>query len=254
MKKSIKIIALCLVLLLVIGFAVACKSDYYDDEDFNGAMGGADYVPLYSDTTRKVVYTATLSLEIAEVGELSRAIEAKCKELGGYTAKSNESYDGGECYYATATYRIPTDKLSDFLSFCEKDVRVTDKSVSTRDITSSSISANAERDYLNQKKSLIEDMMKDDTLTAKEKLEMLDSLAQVNKEIQALEEQIKANTSSYEYSTVHINVSQSTTFMDVFMPILILIIIPVCAFCGIFFGIRGIKKRQRRLGAQDQQA
>lgn len=252
MKRIIKIMATCLLLLMTVTFVISCDGENYISDDEGNGVGGADFVPTYSDTTRKIVYTVDLDLEFKNVDDFKKQIEAKCKEFGGFVSRSSGSYDDGQCYSLNATYRIPTDSLDEFVEFCEKDARVTNKSVTTRDITSSQISANAERDYLNQKKAIIEGMLEEEGITAKEKLEILDSLAQVNKEIATLEENIKANTGGYEYSTVYVYVVQPTSFVDVFMPILIMFIIPACAFCGIFFGIRGIKKRNRRLAEKAQ--
>lgn len=244
MKKISRILALCLALVCIACLIASCKNS---DSGYNGAGadGGSTSTSLLSETTRKVVYTVDLDLEIKNVGERKKLMESKCKELGGYVARSSEGYDGGECDSLNATYRVPTDKLDEFVEFCEKDVRVINKSVTTRDITSSAISAKAERDYLNQKKAIIEGMLNEEGITAKEQLEILDSLAQVNKEIMALEENIKANTSSYEYSTVLIYLTQPTTFGDVIVPLIFVIGVPAGTFCAIFFGIRITKKKNR---------
>lgn len=251
MKNLIKLLSICLVFVCVLSFAVSCKSESYGDSNSGSSPSGS--TSLVSETTRKIYYSVNLGLEYKDINGLKKQLENKCKGLGGYVERTNESYDGGECYSMSATYRVPTDKLDEFIEFCENDKSVTRKSVSTIDITSSSISANSQRDYLNQKKAIIEEMLEDTNLSAKEKLEILDSIAQVNKEIAALEESIKANTGSFEYSVVYVSVSQPTTFMDVFGPLLIVIGVPLGIFCAIFFGIRGIKKRNRRLAQKQAQ-
>ncbi len=253
MKKTLKLVALCLALMCMLLLVASCKSgggDYYENDAGGASSSGSK---LLSETTRKVTYSVDLDLEFKDIGSFKKQMESKCKELGGYVSRSSESYDGGECYSINATYRVPTDKLDEFVEFCEKDTRVTSKSVTTRDITSSAISANAEREYLNQKKAIIEGMLEEEGITAKEKLEILDSLAQLNKEIMALEESIKSNTSSYEYSTVYIYISQPTTFMDVFVPLIFIIGVPAGIFCAIFFGIRATKKRNRELARKQEQ-
>lgn len=212
-----KIIIICTVLLLTLSL-VACGAADNSAPGLPGGDGGSDGI-VDTSVDRKIVYTVNIDLEAGDVEAVKQSVTAKNAELGGYVGSNSESYDDGKCISVRITYRVPTDKLDELVSSIEGQGGVERKSVYTTDITTAYVSAQAKKDALVEKKTLLEELLESDGITAGERVSVISEIAEVNSEILAIELQIKDYDSTVDYSTVHLYVTEPFDPLYVIIPL-----------------------------------
>ena len=233
MKNKVKII-ICLVAAVILCLCfVACSAPDRGDVD-NGAsapdMGESNESIVNDDVNRKIVYTVRMSLETDDVSALKNTINQKSEELGGYVESNNESYDDGKCTSAYITYRVPTENLDAFISDIEGNGGVESKTVSTTDITTTYVDAVAKKESLLERKQLLEAMLEDASVSASDRINVINEISEVNTELQATELLISGYDSQVGYSTVVVNITEKTEFGDVILAFAIvaaILLVPV---------------------------
>ena len=239
MKKLLALI-MALAFLLCLVACRASNSDY----EAGKAPGDVQASIVNNPLNRKIVYTVYMTLESKDITALKNSITAKNTELGGYIEDSDEEYDDGECVEAQITYRVPTEKLDEFVNTIEGNGGVESKNVNTSDITTSYVDAVAEKSALEQRKTLLSQMLADTTISATDRITIINEISKVDTDLQSIELLINSYDSDVNYSTVVITIEEAPTFMDYFTPVIIFILIPIAAL-GIVFGSIAIAKKRR---------
>ena len=232
-------------LSLVLSF-VSCSADsnYSTEESVEVSSDGSLVVNL---PNRKIVYNVGLSFVTSTIASLKGSLDSKCLSLSGYTEKNDERYDDEGCTFVSVTYRIPTENLDEFLNFAEGEGKLTGKNVSTTDITTSYVNAEARLRSLEEKKGLLEKMLEDSTLTSSERLTIISEISDVGTEIEEIKLLINGYDSSVLYSTVKVNISLPTPLIEIIMPFIVLGVfvgVPIIAVIAIVI-ISGIQKKKR---------
>jgi hypothetical protein len=242
--KSIKIFSLLLVLILCLCCAISCnKSD-----NAAGEIGNPNTsAPIVNnELNRKIVYTVRLGIEADEVSPLVNSISQKCSDLGGYIESRNEQFDEGECTSATVTYRVPTEKLDEFVAAIEGNGGVESKSISSTDITTTYVDAQAKKNALVERKVLLEEMLESTSMNTSERINIINEISAVNTELQAVELLITDYDSDVNYSTVVVSVDQVATFWQAFSGLLIFVGIQLIIAAAIVIPIVAAKKRKAK--------
>ncbi len=237
-----KLLALVMTIILC-ACLVACSAPNSDYEA-GKAHGDAQASIVNNPLNRKIVYTVYMTLESKDITALKNSINAKNDELGGYIEDSDEDYSDGECVEARITYRVPTEKLDEFVNTIEGNGGVESKSISTTDITTSYVDALAEKSALEQRKALLSQMLDDTSISATDRINIINEISKVNTELQSIELLINNYDSDVNYSTVVITIEEAPAFMDYFTPVIIFVLIPI-AVLGIVFGSIAISKKRR---------
>ena len=129
---------------------IATNSDYagtslYDDysykdyEDYDESSG--DYYESEADiikTQSMIAREASLSVDVEKLEDFDTSVKSYVDEYNGYFEKADiQNYDSEySCYrYGYYTVRIPADKLDAFLGVMDENAIVTEKNVSSEDIT-----------------------------------------------------------------------------------------------------------------------
>ncbi len=225
MKKYFKMLALCLALVLCLALT-ACDDEY--DYENGAATGESTSAPLVQDTSdRKIVYHVTVHMETKDVSALKTTVSEKNTALGGYVEESSEDYEDGKCSYARLTFRVPTEKLDELMSTVEDSGSVVSKSVDTTDITTKYANAEARKSALENRKQLLTSMLEDTSLTASERMSVIDEISSVGAELEALALMLNEYDSDIGFSTVKMTLTEPTTFWDVFIPLFLLLGAPV---------------------------
>ena len=237
-------------MLMTLVCFVGCSKSGEDDYD-NGATpeDGSDNI-VTGETNRKIVYTVTLDLEAKNVGEQKNSITALCKQLNGYVENSYESYNDGKCSGATIVLRIPTENLDSFVNQIEAgDSKITNKRVSTTDITTQYVDAVATKNALLERKAALEALLNDTATSASDKINIINEISKVNTELQATELLITQYDSKVNFSTVTLTIRQAPGIVERFMALIVFVIIPAVVFAIIFTTKAIIKKRRRKAQA-----
>ena len=243
MKTLFKMTALAIAILCMCFLIASCKaSSYSDSEENDGAVNSV------------LIYEVEMGVRTQDVKGAYREINEKSKEYGGYIDSIDEGYSGKECSSITVVFYIPTENVEDFVDFCECKA----KNVSYKDV----VANKADDSYteleervmvLEEQKQALQALFESSEATISEKTALAEQISEVSTELVSLKNQIDKINNESRYSTVKIYINHTTTFMDVFTPILVLIIIPAALFCTIFFSIRAGKKR-RRAAREKQEA
>lgn len=123
-----KKVFLLLMILFVILSAVSCspggKGEFFEDQPIE-----EEHLP---DETgdRKIIITAVYDIDVKDIPEAVKAFNEQVTAVGGYVQKSGIS--SGSASYI---FRIPADKLDEFLSFTENTGKVTYSSRKGEDVT-----------------------------------------------------------------------------------------------------------------------
>ncbi|MBE6625505.1 MAG: DUF4349 domain-containing protein [Ruminococcaceae bacterium] len=237
-----KILTLLTVIALCISL-FACAPGHGDYDASEGPSSSQNTI-VNNPLNRKIIYTVYLDLEAKDVSSLKNDINEKSDALGGYIENSNEEYSDGDCSYVRITYRVPTEKLDEFVNAIEGYGKLIDKSVSTTDITTAYVDAVAEKTALEQRKTLLSEMLNSSTISASDRMNVINEISKVDAEIQSIELLIKNYDSDVNYSTIIVTIEESVSFMDVF-PVLAVFMLTPAITLAIVFGSIGIAKKRR---------
>ncbi len=220
MKRFFRGLCVCLMGILCLLF-VGC-SDTEGNVDDNNANIGTETPVVANPLNRKVVYTVYLYVDSENVQKGKKALDEKCATLGGYIEYVSEEYDEDECYYASITYRIPTEKLNDFITQAEEGGKVTYKTVDSTDITTSYVNAAAQKTALETRKASLQALLEDTTITAGDRISIINEISIVDTELQAVELLLTQYDTMIDYSTVYLTFNADYFEVDLSVPLLII--------------------------------
>ena len=220
----ILLISLCLSL-------VSCGEGEKVDTSLGDGKTSSEIVN--SELNRKIIYTVNIDLETESISDAKVAISEKCAALGGYVESNNESYSDGECTSVSTTYRIPTDKLDEFVSSVESQGSIDRKRVSTTDITTSYVNAEAQKSALEERKAALEEILADEGISASDRISVINEISSVNTALQEIEITLKSYDSKVDFSYVTVNIDEPSSFIGVIIVLGVLIAIP-CAIILIY--------------------
>ena len=235
MKKYIKIL-LALIALFACITLTACSEDldYVGKDAENGTE-----LPI-------LLHQYDIEAETDEVGKLKDSLEEKCQALGGYIEDKDVSYSGGECYSFDIVYRIPEKNADAFISHIEKNSELEYLRDDTSEATSNNAEVGIERSALVEKIELLEDMLYDNSLSANEKNEIVDEIAEAHKKIDKIDKAIK----DARFVTVELSVSEKPSALDNFMSFVVVFGIfafyPVSAIVTIIVVVTILKKNRKK--------
>ncbi|MGD6832842.1 DUF4349 domain-containing protein [Sutcliffiella halmapala] len=183
-----------------------------DTDDSAGVEEDGEMAPGGVNNERKVMYNASVSLEVDDIGESIDEVEKNVQELKGYVVEVNFT-SNNEQDYGSITLRIPTDSLTAFLDGLEEySGKVIEKRVVGQDVTEEYVDLTSR---LKAKRVVEERLL--DLLSKAEKTEDLlkisSDLSVVQEEIEQVMGRMKYLDNKTEFAEVEMN------FMDVSIPI-----------------------------------
>lgn len=242
MKKTSKILILCLALIMCFSF-VACSAGKENASDSIGSESGSSSI-VEDDIDRKIVYNVYLDIETENVKKLRDNFAKKCDSVGGYVSFNDEGYNEGELESVHVTYRIPTDQLDAFIEEIEGQGKVENKNVSLQDITTSYVNAEAKKSALEERKAQLEELLTEQGISAGEKITIINEISSVNTELMEIGLLIDGYDSMVDYSTVEVYIGEGDTFWDILIPIMIFLALPVAVpAIVIFFVLKQAKRK-----------
>lgn len=99
------------------------------------------------------------------------------------------------------------------------------KIVNTTDITTSYVSAQAQKNALLERKELLEEMLGDESISASDRITIINEISEASASLQAIELEINGYDTDVSYSTVTIYIDEKISLMAVFVPIIIIVAI-----------------------------
>lgn len=219
-------------------YAEDTTADYYDGGDLDAeyaiedsavsggtgttssaGVSGSDIAEV--DTSKKIVYRMSYSVETTDLDQLDAALQAKVNALGGYI--EDASVDGNNYYdssssntrrrYAYYTIRIPAEHLDEFAESVEEGSNVLSRTKSTEDITTSYIDADSRRKSLEEELEVL-DNMADKAETIEDLIQIEAQRTEVRADLENIQSQLKAMKDRVQYSTINLDVTEVTVLTD----------------------------------------
>ena len=262
MNKLFKLFA-CFVGFISIGLVSCSSSD--NSPVYSEAVGGGEQTSnnVVVESNRKVIYSAEYSITSENIKQIKNEVNNKSTSLNGYV-DSSEEYTS----QAKIVYRIPTDKLNEFLDYIDAYDGVTSKKISSEDITSSYSEVEAKIQVLEASKAAYVSLLGSGNLSRSEIMQIQDKIDDNNAELIKISLQKDSYDSLLEYSKVTIHYysvaieeeKEPTFFSEYWQYVVtfftgflkfILYLLPIAAVAGtifscIFFPIYISKKKKQK--------
>jgi hypothetical protein len=250
-KRILAIFSLMLVCLLCFSMLSCNAGDDFDvDADNEGGSGGAGAAEggdaesvVTGAINRKIVYTVELEIETESVGTVYKTLSEKAVALGGYIESDEQLYTDGKSSYCFVTYRVPTEKLNEFLSVAEGSGKLTNKYVLTDDITTKYVSAQARRQSLVDRKTQLEALL-NENITVSEKVNLIEQISSVNSQIMQIDLMLAGYDSDVDFSTVTVEIGDEGVNPGVVLLILLGGIVVIGGGVAVIMVIFSAKKRK----------
>jgi hypothetical protein len=157
---------------------------------------------------KKIIQNCSLQIVADDLKKLSSQLRSKCDELGGYI-ESEELMEER----STAKVRIPAVKFNEFIVFTENSYEVTNKNITTENITDAYVDNEARLKNLRAQEDQVLNILKKAN-TVEEVLKVQTELYKIRGEAEALEARKKSWDKQVDYATVTINVSKKNIVVD----------------------------------------
>lgn len=189
--------------------------DDYDYESESDGSTNEDKSDTSTEFARKIIEHVSITIETKQFDNLLQTLYDKCDELGGYIEseriRPRSSYERGDGRYANIVYRIPLDKSDEFVSFVNGSGEITDKTMSTEDVTlryvdveSRLMALQTERDSLN---ALLANATDIDAIIA-----IHDRLTDVIYEIESANSELRTMDNLVDYTTITLCIEEVETY------------------------------------------
>ncbi|MFZ4453113.1 DUF4349 domain-containing protein [Salibacterium aidingense] len=187
-------------------------------QDSSGQAGGSSADPGENTeaaedidaSNRMVIKTGNLSIEVENFHEAEQRIETQVEDMGGYIVESDMQVSTGGERSGSLSVRIPQENFPPFMNGLESDsIRVQERSTQGEDVT---------EEYVDLESRLSSKETQEERLTSfMEEAGNTDALLQISEDLSAVQEeieQLKGQMNYLEnhvaYSTVDIQIQEST--------------------------------------------
>lgn len=170
--------------------------------------------PKSAQTARKIIYTASLTLESTEYDQTDAALLQALDAAGGYVESSEGSNYGSSERTIRYTLRVPAENYRSFLSAAEGAGNLTDKCEDSQDITAAYVDVAARIETLQaQRARLLELEAQAETLA--DLLEIEEKLSGVQYQLESYQQQMAVYNDQVDYCTVNVWLQEVTIYTPV---------------------------------------
>lgn len=215
MKKII-----CALLLITLCIcSVACSkyenysSDIYDEAlpEKNESIVDTELGSTASD--RKIIERITMTVETKTFDTLLEQINSQIKELDGYIQNSDvngNKIDSNNYRYANIVIRIPSKETNNFSEFIATNSAVTNKKVTTEDVTLSYVDIESRIAALEAEKTALEQLLASAS-SVQDIVTIRTQLTDVIASIESYKSQLRVYDSLIAYSTITLYIHEVDT-------------------------------------------
>ena len=218
MKKIIYIFMLVLFSISLI----SCGSSYDKENTDPSIINNNDFSEnntddndlIIQETTRKIVYTVNMNIRSKNVSKDITSINGLVKEFGGYIEHSSASYnDDGSMSRGNYCFRIPSNKLTDFLDGLDKGFNVTNKDMSSKDITNTYNETEARIETLKESRKVYENLLSKAT-SYREIMEIQQYLSDIDAKLLTYSKTKQNYDELVNYSVVNLTISEKYSYKE----------------------------------------
>ncbi len=163
-----------------------------------------------ADTTRKIIYTTSISLETMAYDDTLAALSAAANAVGGYL-ETSELHTGGSYNnnerYGYFTYRIPAEHYATFLTGVSDAGNITYQSENANDVTTTYLDLEARITTLTQQRDRLWELQAE-AESLSDLLEIESTLTEVLYQIESYQSQLNYLADQVDYATVSISLDE----------------------------------------------
>jgi len=199
MKKTIFLIILVLFFSI---FIIGCAAnDGVGNLITDGGENG-----ILTETTRKIYYIVNIDVESTDVSETIELFTEGATRLNGYVSSSSIT----ENQSGSITFRVPTEKLNEFLNYVNNDINsnVSNKVINSTDVTTSYNEIDARLEILYTSRTSYLNLLEKAT-TLSDIIMIQTRIEEIDTEILRLEKEKGSYDNLIEYSTINMNINDS---------------------------------------------
>lgn len=168
--------------------------------------------------SRKMIENVELSVQTKEFDALLEKVNAEIAALNGYIESSNvggNAIDSENERYAEMRIRIPAEKSQTFSAYISENSVVTNRSVTTEDVTLTYVDMESRVSALKAEKESLEKLLKE-AATVQDIMDVRDRLTDVIHEIESYQSQLRTYDNLVDYSTItlYIDEVERTTVVE----------------------------------------
>ncbi|MGI6781529.1 MAG: DUF4349 domain-containing protein [Acholeplasmataceae bacterium] len=195
MKKKL---ALVLLLFLSLFAFVGCSSDVPNREDLEGSGSSAsDNNLILVDPTRKVIYSAEISIKTEELLKTTNEIKSKLVVGEDWIASENLTDDTNEI-----VFRVKATRLSDFINFLQTDYEYSHFKLDSKDVSRDYVDTQAKKEALEASRARLVALKAG--ATNYELIELEKRIAEIDSELNKLNSTLITYDDLVEYSVVKV--------------------------------------------------
>lgn len=160
------------------------------------------------DSSRKIIERISMSVQTKEFDALMTGIDTRIAEFGGYVESSDVYGNGFDTYGnrdARIVIRIPSDKSDAFVDFVSENSAVTNKTVTTDDVTLQYVDVESRISALNLEKTSLENLLAEAT-TMEDIIYVQEKLMDVIYELESAQSQLRTFDNLIDYTTITLSV------------------------------------------------
>ena len=219
MVFPVKKIICALLLITLCICSVACSkyenysSDIYDEAlpEKNESIVDTELGSTASD--RKIIERITMTVETKTFDTLLEQINSQIKELDGYIQNSDvngNKIDSNNYRYANIVIRIPSKETNNFSEFIATNSAVTNKKVTTEDVTLSYVDIESRIAALEAEKTALEQLLASAS-SVQDIVTIRTQLTDVIASIESYKSQLRVYDSLIAYSTITLYIHEVDT-------------------------------------------
>lgn len=197
--KLKKLFAVILIIFVMLGVA-SCGGEA---PAVGGGNSGNNNVVI--ETNNKIIYTVDYKIYAKNINERISTIGTWVREYNGYVSESSQN----DVSYATYVYKVPTDKLNEFLDDVDSLEGITNKSISTLDVTLQYNEVEARIEMLEARKQAYLNALKNEP-SPSEIIEINKSLDELEVKLISAKKELAQLANKVDYSTITIRYYQSS--------------------------------------------
>ena len=169
---------------------------------------------------RKLIRTATLTVETLEFDQLLNNLKSKADELGGYAENydvnngsnyHSDYYSGTSAYRKNRTahivFRIPKNKVDDFLGEVAEKSNIVNRSEQERDVTTEYVDLESHKATLKIEQERLLALL-EQAYTLEDMLTLESRLSEIRYQLENIERNIRTYDSQIDYSTITLTVNE----------------------------------------------
>lgn len=176
----------------------------------SGAVTAENGIEPAAETGRKLIRTVYLTMQTKEFDTVLEGVSAQVKEMGGYI--ENSSISGSSYYYESTRYasyvfRIPSERLDEFVTVVGDLGNVTRKEEAVSDVTLQYVDTESRKLALETEQQRLLELL-EQAENMEDLLAIESKLSEVRYELENYGSQLRLLDNQIDYSTVHLDIQE----------------------------------------------